>query len=242
MSHQKVDMLKRIYDKNYTKLVESKVEMNMDLQMESAYHHNALEGNTLTKAEVKKVVEDGLAIGNKTLREHFEILNYMKAIEYLHSVAKQQIKLDEQVMKQVHSILMENIDRTDGGVYRTKDIALPTSYHTPPSHHFVQTEMIRLFEWYESTPDEHTIDMAVTFHCRLLEVHPFAQGNTLVAKLVLNFLLMKANYPCIFIPVHQREEYAEAIEKALLAKDYFPAIQLVAKRVEGNLAKHLLVG
>lgn len=230
-------MLKRIYDKNQTEFVESREGINRNLQMESAYHHNAFEGNTLTYADVRQVVMHSLAVGNKTLREHFEIINYIKAMNYLY----QQPKLNEQVVKQVHRILVENIEE-DGGVYRTKDVSIFAEYHKLPSHQFLPTEMIRLFEYYENAEKEHPIDAAVTFHCRLLEMHPFAQKNELLAKLVLNYLLMDAYYPCIFIPMHQQKEYTTAIERAVIAKDYTPAIQLVSKQVEENLAKRLRVG
>jgi Fic family protein len=233
MSHQKVDMLKRIYDKNYDK----EVRISKNLQGECAYHHHALEGNTLSLPDVKRIVVDGVAIGNKTLTEHFEILNYVRAMDYLHT----QPKLNEQVLKKVHSMLTEHIKGVNGGTYRKNGMTLPNSDHIPPPYQFLQTEMIRLFEWYEKTQEEHPIDRAVIFHCRLVEIQPFTSGNALLSKLILHFLLIQAHYPCMYIPIQQKEEYTAGMEKALVEKDYSFVIPFIAKRIEGSLAKQLLV-
>ena len=99
---------------------------------ELTYTHNstAIEGNTLTLIETKVVLEDGISVGGKKLREIYEVVNHKKAYRYVKKCIAEEKKLDEHIVKDLHAILTENI--IVGGVYRSEPVRISGAGHTPP--------------------------------------------------------------------------------------------------------------
>lgn len=97
--------------------------------MEYTYNSTAIEGNTLTLIETKVVLEDGIAIGGKTLREIYEVVNHKKVYQYVKECISKGIVLEENIVKDIHDLLMENI--FVGGIYRREGVAISgqTIYH-----------------------------------------------------------------------------------------------------------------
>lgn len=96
------------------------------------YHSNAIEGNTLTLLETKLVLEEGLTIGGKTLREHFEAINHGEAIAYIEDLVQEQVPFSEKMVKDVHQLILKNIDDANAGVYRKINVSIAGSRHQPP--------------------------------------------------------------------------------------------------------------
>lgn len=100
-------------------------------EIEFAHNSTAIEGNTLTLMETKVVLEDGIAIGGKSLREIYEVVNHKKAYQYVKDCIKEVVALDEKIVKEIHALLMENI--LVGGVYRREEVVISGASHTPPA-------------------------------------------------------------------------------------------------------------
>ena len=100
---------------------------------EIEYTHNstAIEGNTLSLMETKLLLEDQVSIGGKELREIYEVINHKKAFDYVKRRITEGKPLDENAVKDIHALLMENI--TAGGIYRNVDVYISGARHTPPS-------------------------------------------------------------------------------------------------------------
>ena len=145
---------------------------------EIEYTHNstAIEGNTLTLMETKVLLEDGITIGGKRLREIYETVNHQKAYRYVKECIAKEQPLDEKIIKDIHALLMENI--FVGGIYRNVDVYISGAQHTPPS----PGEMYRqVKDFYADLTwkgkEMNPIELAAWTHAEFVRIHPFPDGN-----------------------------------------------------------------
>ena len=118
------------------------------MRIEWTYNSNAIEGNTLSLLETKIVVEEGLTIGGKRLAEHLEAVNHAEAIDFVEQLVSDHEMLTERVLKQIHYLVLKNIDNENAGKYRGHNVEISGSAHKPPHHIKVQEAMDNLFDWY----------------------------------------------------------------------------------------------
>ncbi len=115
--------------------------LHEDLVLRWTYHSNAIEGNTLTLKETKVALE-GITIGGKTLREHFEAINHKDAILFMEDLSQKEERLSEYSIKQIHSLILKNIDDENKGKYRTTNVIISGAEHKPPQSFEVQSQML----------------------------------------------------------------------------------------------------
>ncbi|OAI17075.1 cell filamentation protein Fic [Methylomonas koyamae] len=115
--------------------------------LEWTYHSNAIEGNTLTLKETKVVLE-GITIGGKPLREHFEVINHKEAIDYVEAIVQNQEALSEWQIKSIHHLVLKNIDDRNAGQYRQENVVIAGAEHLPPDYLKVPEAMAGLMAWY----------------------------------------------------------------------------------------------
>ena len=87
------------------------------------YSSNALEGNSLTESETKVLIEDGLTVGGKPLREIYEAIDHAKAYEYMFSLLHNR-EISEGQIQYLHELFYQNIDSRYAGVYRNIDVII----------------------------------------------------------------------------------------------------------------------
>lgn len=228
----KVDLLKAKLD-SYRPLnaqVVSNLHENLVLQW--TYHSNAIEGNTLTLKETKVALE-GITIGGKTLREHFEVINHRDAILLLEELVAKQQPLDEWTIKSLHQLVLKNIDSDNAGRYRQVNVLISGAEHRPPQAVQVPEQMAALIDWYSNQAQAlHPIERAARVHGEFVKIHPFVDGNGRTSRLLMNLELMKAGFPATVIEVAQRLGYYQALDKAHTTDDYSDFIQLMANAVK----------
>lgn len=170
------------------------------LALEWTFHSNAIEGNTLTLRETRMVVEDGLTIGGKSLREHFEAINHQEAIAFVENLAAGARPLSGEDILSLHALVMQQI--------------APAGF-IPPNALKIEPLLEELIEW---TNDANNplpcIVKAAVFHHRFVWIHPFFDGNGRTARLLSNLLLMKEGFPPAIILKNDRKKYYDALEKA----------------------------
>ncbi|MED5076136.1 Fic family protein [Geobacillus stearothermophilus] len=143
-------------------------------RIEWTYHSNAIEGNTLTLLETKLVIEEGITIGGKRLKEHLEAINHAEAIDFIEELVANKEHLTEHVLKQVHYLVLKSIDNENAGKYRTYNVRISGSSYTPPHFLHIQDEMNQLFSWYETNQHAlHPIELAARFHFQLVSIYTF---------------------------------------------------------------------
>jgi Fic family protein len=211
-------------------------------RVEWTFNSNAIEGNTLTLMETKLVLEEGLTIGGKKLREHFEVINHGEAISYVEDLVSNKIDLTEKVIKDIHQLILKNIDDENAGKYRRINVGISGSQHQPPHFLQVQNEMESLMNWYRLNREQlHPVQLAAIFHFKFVYIHPFADGNGRTARLLMNFLLMSYGFPPAIIKAdpEKRRVYYESLEEASLSGEVESFVELIAESVEESLMRYL---
>ena len=187
------------------------------LEIEYTYDSNRIEGNTLTLHETDMVVNKGITIAGKGLREHLEAINHKEAIDFIKDVAQKKEPISERVLLDIHAIVLHSIDKDNAGKYRRVPVIISGSKHIPPQPYLLQPQMDELFQWYEANKDSmHPVVLAAQMHEKLVSVHPFIDGNGRTARLLMNLILMQHGYPIANIKGDNetRRRYYETLEEA----------------------------
>lgn len=229
MRLEQIDQLKTELD-SYRPLPPSAVRnLEQFYRVEWTYNSNAIEGNTLTLLETKIVLEHGLTIGGKKLREHFEIINHAEAIDYLQDLVQQGQELTPYIIKSLHQLVLKNI-ADDAGSYRMVNVRISGSQHVPPHYTLLPEQMEQLMEWYQEQKESmHPVRLAAAFHFKFVYIHPFSDGNGRTARLLMNFILMMNGYPPAIVKAEDsaRLRYYETLEEASIKGHLQPFEQLI---------------
>lgn len=201
------------------------------LIIEWTYNSNAIEGNTLTLSETKVVIENGITIKGKPLKDHLEIINHKEAIEYIEDLVSKNVKLSEYDIKAVHYLILKEIDSTNAGKYRNENVFISGAKHVPPIYTNVPYEMQKMIEKYQSWKDLHPVVRACFLHGEFAKIHPFIDGNGRTARLLLNFELIQSGYPPVIIKTENRADYYDALDRAHTTNDYTDFIKIIVALV-----------
>jgi Fic family protein len=209
------------------------------LMVEWIYHSNAIEGSTLTLRETHLILETGLTIGGKTLREHFEVINHKEAIDYVESLAAGDAPINAFHVRQIHRLVLTRIDDASAGQYRTLPVRIGGAGHEPPESWEIPHFMTRWEEWLRSKAlTLHPVTRAALAHHRLAAIHPFIDGNGRTARLVMNLLLLRDGFPPTIILRENRAQYYRVLAEADRGKER-PVVNLVGRAVERSLTLYL---
>jgi Fic family protein len=210
-----------------------------NLDLEWTYNSNSIEGNTLTLVETHLVVQDGLTIGGKSLREHLEIVNHQEAIHYIEKISKKDFVLTKRDILQLHALVLDKIDKNIAGTYRTSGVRISGANFTPPDALFIEELLDELITWYTiEAKDMHPVIKASIFHHRFVWIHPFYDGNGRTIRLLYNLLLMNEGYPPAIILKVDRKKYYAALNLAN-TYNYSKLIFLIAQATERSLSIYL---
>lgn len=208
------------------------------INLEWTYNSNGIEGNTLTLRETQIVLE-GITVGGKTLREHLEAINHEKAIEYIEDLVKEKNPVTEWNIKNIHQLVLKEIDDKNAGKYRSENVAIMGATHTPPDHLIVPELMEKLILNYQKWNKYHPIIKAALIHGELVKIHPFIDGNGRTSRLVMNLSLMNSGYLPVIIKKENRLEYYNALDKAHTTGDYTDFVKLVTNLEIEMINKYL---
>lgn len=207
--------------------------------IELAYNSNAIEGNTLTLRETKLVIEEGITVRGKPLREHFEAINHQKAFQFLGGIAKKSTMITEATIRDIHRLIMKDIDDEFAGRYRTGNVRITGAIKTPPRFEKVPREMGKFISLIKNNPEKLSIiELAAMIHYLLVEIHPFFDGNGRCARLLMNLFLMQHGYPITIILKVDRKKYYDRLKKAD-SGEIKPFIDFVGRNVERSLDLYL---
>lgn len=187
------------------------------LEIEYTYDSNRIEGNTLTLNETELVVNKGITIAGKGMREHLEAINHKEAIDFVKDIARNNMTVTENVLKDIHAIVLHSIDKENAGRYRSVPVIISGSRHIPPQPYLLGPMMEELFRWYGQHKDKmHPVVLAANMHEKFVSIHPFIDGNGRTARLVMNLILIQHGYPIANIKGDNdtRLRYYQALEQA----------------------------
>ena len=188
----------------------TKQEILRNFIIEFAYNTTAIEGNTIKLAEARNLLDDGLTPKNKSLREIYDVQNTEKVFLYIIN-SNEEISHD--FIISIHRSLMENIDARTG--YRTSDVRVIKANFKATPFPYVRADMELLLKWYKEHKNKfHPLVLAAIFHHKFEKIHPFMDGNGRVGRILLNYILLKNNYPPIVIRTKSRNEYLSSLREA----------------------------
>lgn len=166
------------------------------LAIEYTYDSNRIEGNTLTLQETDLVVNEGVTIAGKSMREHLEAINHAEAIGYIKDFARQDIEISERTIKEIHALVLHGIDRENAGRYRTVPVMISGSTHMPPQPYMIEPQMEAFMSNFADMElrGEHPVVIAAYLHDELVRIHPFIDGNGRTSRLLMNLYLLRKGY------------------------------------------------
>ena len=214
-------------------------------KVEIIYNSNAIEGNTLTKFETKMVIEQGLTIGEKGLKNYLEAVNLSEAMDFIEGLVNNKEPLSERILKEIHYIVLKETVKYNSqyaGTYRNLPVEISGSEFKPPQPYLIQPRMEELLNWYNDNKDKlHPVEIAALFHFKLVTIHPFIDGNGRTARLMMNFILMQNGYPPTVVIAYDKDRatYYKTLEKGQVTGDIKPFIQFISNCVEKTLEDYL---
>jgi Fic family protein/DNA-binding XRE family transcriptional regulator len=212
------------------------------LELEYTFESNRIEGNTMTLRETDLVINEGLTISGKSMREHLEAINHQEAIAYIKELMNKNTSLIEREVLSIHNLILRGIHPEDAGRYRKVQVMIKGSAHMPPQPFLVAKEMEDYFIWYETNKKKlHPIVLAAEMHERLVTIHPFIDGNGRTSRLVMNLILLQHGYVIANIKgdYDSRMRYYQALETAQTQNNKEDFILFVAQMEKESLERYL---
>ncbi|MBW2735339.1 MAG: Fic family protein [Deltaproteobacteria bacterium] len=237
-----VDDLKKCLDSFRPLSPEQAENLQQVFDTEYTYDSNRIEGNTLTLQETALVLEKGVTIGGKPLKEHLEVINHQEAIGYIRDIVNKDVELDERALKDIHAIILKSIDRKNAGAYRRIGVMIRGSKHRPPEPHMVAELMDNYFAFYRQNNETmHPVLLAADMHEKLVTIHPFVDGNGRSARMLMNLILLQQGYPVANISSErdERQDYYTALEAVQTGGSIDHFHRVVLKAVKTALIKYL---
>ena len=202
------------------------------------YSSNALEGNSLSETETKIVLEDGITIGGKPLKDHLEAVGHAEAFDLLYRLSKRQGVTEADILK-LHRLFYARIDQGNAGRYRKKNVIVTGALVSFPRPAELKEKMRRfLAETEEKRGTAHPVEYAALLHMGLVTIHPFIDGNGRTARLLMNLALLQQGYPITIIPPVLRNDYMAAV-RAGNTGDAAPFINLLSSMVWESQREYL---
>uniref|UniRef100_A0A0B8RZT8 Protein adenylyltransferase FICD n=1 Tax=Philothamnus irregularis TaxID=1899461 RepID=A0A0B8RZT8_9SAUR len=236
-------------DQRFFSIIDSKVQKVLSIPkgnsalrrvMEESYYHHiyhtvAIEGNTLTLAEIRHIIETRYAVPGKSLEEQNEVIGMHAAMKYVNTTLLSRIgSVTLPDVLEIHRRVLGYVDPIEAGRFRTTQVFV--GHHVPPHPRDVEKQMLEFVQWInsEDAMGLHPVEFAALAHYKLVYIHPFVDGNGRTSRLLMNLILMQAGYPPITIRKEQRAEYYHALEVANEG-DVRPFIRLIARCTETTL-------
>lgn len=212
------------------------------LELEYTFESNRIEGNTMTLRETDLVINEGLTISGKSMREHLEVINHQEAIAYIKHLMDKNTALNEREVLSIHNLILRGINPEDAGRYRRVQVMIKGSSYMPPQPFMVSKEMENLFIWHETHKNTlHPIVLAGEMHERLVTIHPFIDGNGRTSRLAMNLILLQNGYVIANIKgdYDNRMRYYTALETAQTKNNKEDFLLFIAQIEKESLERYL---
>lgn len=211
-------------------------------ELEYTFESNRIESNTLTLRESDLVINEGLTISGKSMREHLEVINHQEAIGYIKQLMERNFPLNERELLTVHNLVLRGIIPEDAGRYRKVQVMIKDSSHMPLQPFMIAKAMEDYFSWYESNKTKiHPIILAAEMHERLATIHPFIDGNGSTSRLIMNLILLQNGYVIANIKsdYNTQMKYYQALQTAQTTNNKEDFILFIGQIEKESLERYL---
>ena len=225
--------------------VEALKKIEDALAIEYTYESNRIEGNTLTLQETELVVNEGVTISGKSMREHLEAINHAEAIDYIKDFAKQNIEISERTIKDIHALVLHGINRENAGKYRNVPVMISGSRHVPSQPFLIEKQMEDfMIKFHEMEAEKvHPVLIDAYLHDELVRIHPFIDGNGRTSRLLMNLYLLRKGYTLVNLKGSDDAKigYYKALEVSHVEKQPEAFQKLVAEAERASLQRYLSI-
>lgn len=214
------------------------------LELEYTFESNKIKGNTLTLRETDLVVNEGLTVSGKSMREHLEAINHQEAIGYIKQLLERNFDLNERELLSINNLILRGIIPEDAGKYRKVQVMIKGSAHMPPQPYLVAKAMEDYFIWFlENKNKLHPIILAAEMHERLATIHPFIDGNGRTSRLVMNLILLQNGYVIANIKgdYETKVQYYKALEIAQTSNNKEDFLLFIAQTEKESLERYISI-
>lgn len=212
-------------------------------EIEMTYNSNAIEGNSLTMKETFWVIQEGLTIKDKPLKDHLEARNHKEALDFLYELIdkEKQNTISEHLIRQLHQLVVQDSQKEIAGKFREGEVYISGAKHRPPSGIEVPHQMHELMQWLlQNEKILHPVELAAVLHHKFVHIHPFWDGNGRVGRLLMNIIILQTGYPLAIILRNDRKRYYRVLALADEGK-YKPLCEMVAQAVLRSLSIYLKI-
>lgn len=215
-------------------------KLREQLEIEMTYNSNAIEGNSLTLRETYLVLQEGMTIKGKPLKDHLEAKDHKEALGFLYElVSERHSTVSERLIRQLHQLVVRETDTEYAGMYRTGSVIIGGADHIPPDAIDVPRQMEELMRWIKKNEKTlHPVELASLFQHKIVFIHPFFDGNGRTARLVMNILLMRRGFPLAIILKNDRKKYYRVLHEADKGNEA-ALVLFIAQAVERSLDLYL---
>jgi Uncharacterized conserved protein len=212
-------------------------ERTQDIEL--TYTSNAIEGNTLTAVETTLVLEHGITVGGKPLKDHLEAIDHFAALGYVRELARQSEPLTEVDVRNLHRLVMLRSDPEIAGRYAdgARYVLTDTGRHHFPTPAEVPARMGDVARWLAAAP--MTPETAFAVHRELVDIHPFNDGNGRTARLLMNLVLIRGGYPPVAVRPQDRAAYIVALQQDQAGKGSEAFERLLYARLDATLGEYV---
>lgn len=209
--------------------------------IETTYNSNAIEGNTLTLRETALILQQGVTIAEKPLRDHLDIIGFKDAFKYMVELAGENAPLTEKIILDFHSLVLMS-DAENRGRYRRVPVQILGALHTPPQPYLIQPKINQLLQSYSLWQQKkHIIEAVARLHLEFEAVHPFIDGNGRTGRLLLNFELIKHGLLPIDIKFTDRRKYYDCFDSYHSNNNPNALAELISAYETTELEKYLSI-
>lgn len=218
-------------------------KLKEQFEIEMTYNSNAIEGNSLTLKETYLVINEGLTIKGKPLKDHLEAKSHKEALDYLYELVEKDKKntVSERFIRSLNQIVMRDVDWEWAGKYRNSAVIIGGADHKPPEALEIPKLMRNLIDWVgDNKKKMHPVELASVLHHKLVYIHPFFDGNGRTSRLAMNIILMQSGFPLAIVLKSDRKKYYQTLSLADKG-DYIPFVNFIARAVERTLDIYLKI-
>ena len=207
-------------------------KLQNNLRTEFIYNSNAIEGNTLTLRETDIILQFGITVKGKSLKEHNEVKGQEYALDFLNEVLKKEEPLSIRLIREFHALILNDDKDNRGRFKQENNTILGAKFQTTPFYK-VEEKLQELIDNFNES-DKNLIEKVAKFHNDFEMVHPFNDGNGRTGRLLMNLELMKNGYPITIIKNEDRDDYYQALEIASIDKNYIPLTEFIKRSIENT--------
>ena len=209
------------------------------LSIEWTYNSNSIEGSSITLQETYLILNEGITVKGKPLREHFEVNNHNKALNYLYKIVSKNYSINSKDILSIHGYILDNIEDLYAGRLRNGGVRIQGANFVPPNALKVSDLLDELIDFIQTNPlNLNVIELATIFHHKFVWIHPFFDGNGRTVRLAMNLLLLKEGFPPAIILKNDRKKYYTALNQANNG-NYEKLMLLMAQALERSLNIYL---